>query len=383
MIVIAAFSARRREEIESLRDGCITHVDGEPWLETWIEKTIRDLDKIPVPKSVERAVEVLSWLSAMYRQRTGERWLFHFDDRAQIGPVDVPRMARFNIYRSLSRFAQFVRLPPLPDGTQWDPKSHQFRRFFGVTYYHRFRFPHLTALSNFYRHFDPDQTRRYVTEAARGGFLRQAEENRVRSRRSELLTARYHTQRLADFEAEGHALRVERFRNVVRGEENMSGWGGEVLKRQLAELIEQAKVQLDLTPEDDLPGPTLDALLENFATGKRLEPNSLGHSYCKCTAEPQDLRSAGCLAARSAEYKEQSLFSAPDPAFAADHICSGCPHNVQFSECEPYWAETIAHEKQQLACSLAPLLHALSHERLAMAEAHHSRCFGAGLKQPS
>ncbi|MEZ0169517.1 hypothetical protein [Microvirga sp. TS319] len=376
MIVIAAFSARRREEIDSLRFPAIHHIDGDPWLETWIEKTIRDLDRIPVPTSVEKAVDVLAWLSSMSRQRTGERWLFQFDDVAQVDRSTASKTARFAVSRSLSRFAEFVQLPSLPDGTQWDPKPHQFRRFFGVTYYHRFSFPQLTALSNFYRHFDPDQTRRYVTEAARGGFLREAEENRVRARRSEFDAARYHAQRLEDFNAEGEAFRFARFRNVALDRERISGWGGEVIKRQLDDLIQQAKAQLDISPDDDLPGPTLDSLLVSFVKDKRLEPNSLGHSYCKCTSEPQDLRSAGCLAAREAERDEASFFSAPDPAFAADHICSGCPHNVQFAECEPYWAETIAHAQQQLSCSFAPLLQALAQDRLDMAQAHHARCFG-------
>ncbi|WP_404286615.1 hypothetical protein ACD578_16420 [Microvirga sp. RSM25] len=376
MIVIAAFSARRREEIESLRFPAIHHIDGDPWLETWIEKTIRDLDKIPVPKSVEKAVEVLSWLSSMYRQRTKERWLFQFDDVARADPSTKPKTARFDVYRSLSRFAEFVQLPPLPDGTQWDPKPHQFRRFFGITYYHRFCYPHLTALSNFYRHFDPDQTRRYVTEAARGGFLRQAEDKRVQARRSELEIARYHAQRLEDFDVEGESFRLARFRNVALGKDRISGWGGEVIKRQLDDLVQQAKAQLDIAPEDDLPGATLDSLLLTFVKDKRLEPNSLGHSYCKCTSEPQDLRSAACLTAREAERDEAAFFSAPDPAFAADHICSGCPHNVQFAECEPYWAETIAQAQQQLSCSFAPLLRVLTQERLDMAQAHYSRCFG-------
>jgi hypothetical protein len=268
-----------------------------------------------------------------------------------------------------------VKIPPLPDATKWDPKPHQFRRYFGVTYYHRFRYPHLTALSNFYRHFDPDQTRRYVTEAARGSFLREAEEIRVHYRKTKIGSARFDAQRLEDFNAEGEAFRVDRFRNVVLGKERISGWGGEAIKRQLDDLVHQAKVQLDLSPDDGLPEARLDMLLIDFVKDKRLEPNSLGHSYCKCTSEPQDLRSARCLAEREAEDDEPAFLSAPDRAFAEDRICSPCPHNVQLPENEPYWARTIAHEQEKLSCPLAPLLRAFLEERLTMAQAHYTRCF--------
>jgi hypothetical protein len=172
------------------------------------------------------------------------------------------------------------------------------------------------------------------------------------------------------------AFRVERFRNVVLGQEMISGWGGDVIKRQLDELVDKAKLELDLSPGDCLPGVTLDQIILEFSQGKRLEPNPLGHSYCKCTAEPQDLRSAACLAAREAKDNETALFSTPDPAFAADSICSQCPHNVQFQECAPYWSQAIAHEKRQLSCTLGPLMQALSQERLDMAQAHYRRCFG-------
>lgn len=377
MIVIAAFSARRREEIESLRNGCISYDDGEPWLETWIEKTVRDLDKIPVPVSVVKAIDVLVWLSKDYRRRTGEPWLFCFDEIIKLrSEKDETRTATFMVYRSLARFSRFVGVPPLLDGSQWDPKPHEFRRFFGVVYYHHYRFPHLPALSNYLRHFDPDITRRYISEAARGGFLRRSEERKVRARMEEQKAAQYHRQRLEDFDDQGEAFRVERFRNVALGKERMSGWGGELLGRQLYELVDQAKLQLDLSPEADLPEWTLDQIIEAFSKGKRLEPNSLGHSYCKCTTDLQDLRSAGCLTARAVESEELSLFSAPDPAYAADSICSACPHNVQFAECEAYWLESIAHEEEQQSCVLGPLLRALSGERLEMARAHHARCFG-------
>jgi hypothetical protein len=382
VIVIATFSARRREELESLREGCISWEHGDPWLETWIEKTILDLDKVPVPNSVARAVEVLEWLSQLHRERTGRRWLLEFDEVIELEKGNRKR-PKFDICRSLERFARFVAIPSLPDGAPWTPLPHQFRRFFGCVYYHRWRYPHLTALSNFYRHFDPDQTRRYVTEAARGGFLRRDEDKRVERTAQERRARVFAEQRLVDFEAEGEAFRVDRFRNVALGREQATGFGGEALSQELRQLVNEAKVNLDLSPSDGLPAETLDSLLVEFARGKRLEPNSLGHSYCKCTNDSQDLRGAACLTAREERVDQSALFSAPDPAYAADEVCSGCPHNVQLGENEPYWQGTIEQEERQASCALAPLLRLMSERRLEMARRHHRRCFGseAGLHE--
>jgi hypothetical protein len=321
-----------------------------------------------------KAVSVLSWLSRLHRKRTGARWLFAFDEIVKFRDETGDREPHFSVYRSLARFALFIELP-LSNGQRWVPKPHQFRRLFGCIYYHRYCFAQLTNLSTFFRHFDPDRTRRYVTEAARGSFLRRDEERQAALNIQERRMQQFERERLKDFEAEGHEFRVERMRNVALGLERASGHGGETLTRTLRQLLADAKLKLDLSPADDLPQVTLDSIVTAFVRDKRLEPNGLGHSYCKCTTDPQDLRSAGCLTVREAEIDESSLFSAPDPSFAADYVCSPCPHNVQFSENEPYWLETIAHEELQESCALGPLLRALSAERLKMARGHHVRCF--------
>src|SRR5690606_9590607 len=72
VIVIAAFSARRHDEIDSLREDCITETDVGILMRSYIEKTIQDIEEIPVPYSVKAAVDVLLWLSEARRIRTGE-----------------------------------------------------------------------------------------------------------------------------------------------------------------------------------------------------------------------------------------------------------------------------------------------------------------------
>ncbi|WP_342248789.1 hypothetical protein [Sphingomonas sp. OTU376] len=179
LIVIAAFSARRKEEMESLKQDCISTLDGEFWLETWISKNIREMDKIPVPATVKRAVDVLLWLSKEGRLESGDAWLLDFSEF--IAPSGEPKGSKpaYRFYDGLDRFAEFVGVP-LIDGQRWIPKPTEYRRFFGLTYFHRFDFPNLVALSDFYRHFNPTRTRGYITEIAHGTHVRRREENSER-----------------------------------------------------------------------------------------------------------------------------------------------------------------------------------------------------------
>lgn len=174
-IVIAAFSARRVEEIRSLCDDCIENDSGDLWLKTSVAKSPNGRDRIPASFAVTRAVEVLQWLSASAREATGEPWLFLLHDPHNPGGRPVSP----DIRRSLTAFAKAMDVPPLADGSQWSFSPHQFRRFFAVLYYYRYRDRSLTALSQFLLHYDPDSTRTYITEARRGGFLKLVDEANV------------------------------------------------------------------------------------------------------------------------------------------------------------------------------------------------------------
>lgn len=368
MIVIAAFSARRLEEIDSLRTGCIITDERDHFLETWISKTLRRHEKIPVPSSVARAVSVLERLSETRRMRTQDPWIFAFDD-----PIPGPSR-RFDPRRALARFTEHVNVPALPSGERWWFTPHQFRRFFGVVYYHHYRFPHLAALSRFYRHFDPDMTRRYVTEKALGGFLEEAETGATADGTALRRARRDDRERLSMFQEAGLGFRVERYTAIALGEERASGFGGELLTRELDELVRTASAQVEIGPSGE--PQTLDQLIIAFASERKLEPHPQGHSYCKCSNDLGDLAAAGCLRERAAKLPNVIHTSTPDPAFASDQTCSRCPHNVQLAENEDYWRNRVEHEAEQVRCAIGPLYRALALGRLAMAEQHCRRCFG-------
>jgi hypothetical protein len=124
---------------------------------------------------LRRHLEGTPWLSEEAREATDTHWLFRFKEPW----VDSTAFADFQFGEAVNQFARYVEVPPLPDGSVWLFAAHQFRRFFGIVHFWRFKFPSLTALSNFYGHYDADKTRAYVSDSAHGRYLRDAEDHKV------------------------------------------------------------------------------------------------------------------------------------------------------------------------------------------------------------
>jgi integrase len=158
-------SARRKGEIESLQAGCATRdAFGEWWLSTYIEKTIRDLDQVPIPASVARAVSLLERLSAAGRKRTGMPWLITIDSAYAAAAGESKQSGHdVRLGRYINRFAEIADILS-PTGTEdWTFASHQLRRAFSIYYYQGNRYRDFDALNRFLRHFDPEVTRIYIT----------------------------------------------------------------------------------------------------------------------------------------------------------------------------------------------------------------------------
>jgi hypothetical protein len=140
-VVICAFTARRDEERNCLKTDCVEiDANGNMWLNCLIAKNIRDVDRIPIPSSVKAAVDIVRRLHSYNRFREDE-WLFNI-----ACPV-TGKPAWSNLARNLMRSCNWLGVPPLANGETWVFTPHQFRKFFGTTYFHRWMFPNLTALS--------------------------------------------------------------------------------------------------------------------------------------------------------------------------------------------------------------------------------------------
>jgi hypothetical protein len=382
-IVIAAFSARRAQEILSLKNGCVHGPSGEYELDVWIEKTLRHHDRIPVPNVVHKAVSVLEYLSSLADHTAITPWLFEFGDKIPNEQGQHKRIG-YKLDLGLVTFAQFIQVPRLANGSHWHFTPHQFRRFFAVTYFHRFRYPHLTALSDFLRHNDPDMTRRYITEAASGAFLRMNEEKRVAQKsKAERRQQDGRRQVLKEFQNTSLEFRIERLRAVHDGQEKMTGFGGVWLTKELQKRVENLTRQIKITSGAEKSGHlTLDQVISEFAKSISLEPNGLGHSYCKCTSTEADRSAAECIKqSKVSDTVVSSSLYAPDQRFAADTICSRCPHNVQLLENESYWRDMIRSSEAMANCALSTPLKELALRRKAIAEEHCIRCFDSGTDQ--
>lgn len=372
IIVIAAFAARRREEVDSLTDNCIKTEDGEYWLECWISKNIQSTDRIPVPPSVVQAVEVLKWLSEKSRKLTSDRWICSFADVIEISGKQKKTFG-YDVYRSLDRFAEFVGVPTI-GGERWVPKPTQYRRFFGMVYFHRFDFPSLIALSNFYRHYNPARTRGYILEISYGSSVRRAEEKLERASRKNERIERFSKDRRDDFLKSGHEFRMKVIADAVTGEDYLRGFGGETIMSDFARASADFKNRIQIKPEDPLNPSHLNSLLREFTAEMWIEPHPAGHSYCKCTSKQIDLGAAACLRKRHEIDPHASLPSGPDLAFATPDTCAGCVHNLQRACNSSWWQETLDHEEHQREHALTPFLREVASARAEVASKLVQRC---------
>jgi integrase len=360
-IIIATFSARRREELLSLRDDCIETDDDGDWLHTWIEKTLRKLDRIPCPGAVRLAVDVLKELSLEKRTKQGTRWIFDFSN-----PISGTANIEFNPDEALRTFTTFVGVPALADGSFWHFTSHQYRKFFAVVYIYRFRFPNLTALSNFYRHFNIDITRRYASNAAKGGLLQLVEDRDAddAQRKAAKLALEGARTRSREFEEIRRAFVLKILCLIAIGDEPVGGYGGQTLKSELTTLvgdidrdklrtelapfIDTVKRLITISPSSDIKG-TISEKMIKFGDGETFDAHPEGSGYCRCTSKPQHLNMAECLKKRELETGEPpSTAGGKDLRYASDDTCAGCVLNSQLRENGAYWRKE-AEEAENLA----------------------------------
>lgn len=289
-IVIAAFSARRDQEIDDLRIGCLRG-DAESgfWLHVYIEKTLQRKEWIPVPELVAQAIDILSSISAHARTKTNSDHLFQWCSAD--GEVH-----RLDLGRQIDAFAAWAGVPmhgrfgEEPSAWHWHP--HQFRRFFAILYFYRFEGANIETLSHFLRHFSLEMTRRYVTQDPEVAAI------------------------WTDVEwgYMGHIAR-----SISAGERAVSGGAGERLKRLAKRLIDLFRRRLQIV-EPDRIGASLMLLMQR--SGMVLTPKPWVTCSCPQTAE------AAARAACRQEVEGTQGAIGPDFAQAGPTVCSNCPHAI-------------------------------------------------------
>lgn len=345
IILVGGLSARRRGELESMRAGCAEQDPfGNWWLSVYIEKTIRDLDRIPVPSSVAYAVRILERLSATARQHDAEGWLARIHRPVALinaaGDAGGPRpYLKTRLDLALDGF---WRMAAGPNANVWSFKPHQLRRAFSVYYYHGNRFSTLDALSRFLRHFDPEMTRRYITEAIPGALMRLREIIEARGREHETArqakVAAASLQSLAgDHEDVRQDAYVERMVQIFDGVEDPIGHGTRDLRGDLEMMVEKARTHVRLDGQSNVsPDREREALIDQLralAPFRSLDPHPGRHAHCNLkTGDEEAAAKAVCLSNRLRDTGEAIDAKGPDYAHCSTADCLGCPFGVAFSE---------------------------------------------------
>lgn len=320
-IVIAAFSARRKNEVMGIRAGAPTdedpapyaiHIDnnGDPWLWCWIEKTLQKWDRVPIPKVVVKAVEVLEALTDQTRTETSSRSLFEV-------PIITGGKAKwFDFLGAINQFSEYVGVPPLEDGSKWIFKPHQFRRFFSLLYMYRWNYAaqgKFEALSWHLRHLDLEMTKRYVEEINESDMLKAHRKN----------------------------IAVDMMSDVLRGKRHAMGPGGKAMNDQLDAMFKEVIKNTEFIREKERPDIAR-KIAERLMAKLDIDMVPLLHGYCYAfkDAEGQGFRGNCVMGDKTA--------TGPDLSIATAKVCLGCLHLWVEDSFKPYW-EINAHKNREFS----------------------------------
>lgn len=314
-IVIAAFSARRAAEIVGLQESCIVRDDsGNPWLRSFIHKTVQTHGVVPVPEVVASAVGVLERLSVRARSLNGTGFLFQYTLPGSDTIIGASRdgVSIFPLFRKMREFGYFVDVPPLADGSRWAFAPHQFRRFFAILYVWCYDLADWGALAYHLRHANLEQTRRYVSDSELGAILTRANQ-----------------QRTADV-----------LSSVALGNRRLSGPGGQRLNAAMDRLRSRLTQRVQIVSERKLQQRVL-----RFVERTNLKLKALPWGYCG-TLTPDEPQSA-CHA------RIQGADRAPPTV----STCADCVRGIRAPEFRPYLeAALVRHRTVANSESASPLL---------------------------
>ena len=318
-IVVAAFSARRKMEVLTIKGGEPTDEDkvlraifidqnNEPWLWCWIEKTYQKWDRVPIPEVVVKAVEVLEELTSATRKKNGSRNLFELESLTMEG------ICKFDFRHSVNAFADYVQVPPLEDGSMWTFRAHQFRRFFALLYMYRYNYGEhgkFEALSWHLRHLDMEMTKRYIEEIHETDMLKAHRKHIV----------------------------VDLMSEVLRKERKAAGPGGEAMKEQLYEMLREVIKDSEILGGKESPSIAR-KIAERVMLKLDIEMVPFMWGYCYAYKDIDD----GTLHGNCIKAGADAI--APDLARATPKTCFGCKHLYVDDHFHPYW-ETVAKKYQR------------------------------------
>ncbi|WP_377277081.1 hypothetical protein [Rhizobium sp. R86522] len=331
-IIITAFSARRAQEGMSLKSDCVeADENGDLWLNTLIEKGGGQVDRVPIPHSVKAAVDVLRKLKAIRPSPPGH---FLFDFRCGFSD----RCCSFNLATGLKSFSVWARVPEVDGEGLWPFAPHQLRKFFGVTYFWRYSFPSLIALSLQYRHFNPETTMGYITTKAKDMLRIWDESNAEKARKSP--ATKMAKDRLDTIESSRLAFTRDVYSRVASGE-TITGPLGKLITAQVDEIKNRFNSSIQLSQAES-GSAGFEAALDALAASARLKAHPEGHGLCGLEGNLRDVHNANCLL-----LKQRLTGTAPQAAtgpafdFADDLGCLQCSQQARLPEFQNYWSAAL------------------------------------------
>ncbi|MET0014353.1 MAG: hypothetical protein ABW088_11925 [Sedimenticola sp.] len=310
--VIAALTARRKEEIFDLGCKCIDEDrgDGAFWLTIYIEKTRQRYDLCPVPGLVKKAVSTLEALSKSPREKSDDDSIWQYT-------TSEGEVSSFKIAGSLQDLYDHFVLDST--GIEWSFSPHQFRRFFALIYYYRYEGAYIGALSYHLRHFNIEMTKRYITDE---DFHKEMKEV------GEEWTANF-------------------LRQVVSGRRKIGGKGGDKIKKKFKDWLSHFRSKVDVVEREQVVQKMVRYM-------NRVGANFVQHIWgtvCSCPTHTSLARLAECR-------NENDM---PELSNGTEELCGGCPFSVYTERyAEGIERDLEARHNTQSYCQKGTILSELS-----------------------
>ncbi|MBJ7539928.1 site-specific integrase [Marinomonas transparens] len=171
LLVIFAFTARRRDEVYGLKSGCVYEEGGLWYLIVDQEKFNQGERALPTLKVVAKAISILEDLSAQGRTAS------QFDNLMQVTDANSKHGGA---WPNFNAFCEYVGIESKDEkGNPFSFAYHQFRRFLAMAYYYQYRDPNLFTLNWFLGHESIEMTMEYITDSDGQWEMQQVKNERI------------------------------------------------------------------------------------------------------------------------------------------------------------------------------------------------------------
>jgi hypothetical protein len=333
-IIIAAFTARRAHEINSIQTDCLNGNDKDGWmLRVYIEKSTRELAWIPIPRVVALAVNTVKRLSGEAK-RDEDALLFRYLDPVLGREVGTWSEQKLNQFAALVGATNFTNHENMPDVWHWT--TRQFRRFFAVLFFYRYK-GKKESIAHHLRHYSMETT---------SGYLR-----------LDPVVDRLWVEELRNFKKQVVI-------DIVSGVRNVTGPMGEVIKAEARRLRTIFNKVVEIYPER-----LADMVLE------RLDKNNViftpkAWATCSCPNTKSGARRAACQRASS----KGIAGLGPNFSEAGPSICPACPWAILDEDNLAFMDEEIAELREANDNVEHPSIFAeLQAEKLVVLRSHRAK----------